>query len=161
MIRKCLCAPLIGSAGKLRRENWSVLSSIVKRNGADIDHLVIGPPGVFTINTKHHRDAREWVGDNMVKVNNFKHPDYLRNSRHEAASAAKILTGSVVIDVAVTPVLAFVGASSINARDARGDALVTAGEDIDHALRDRPALYSIHERERIFAVARRAEHRLT
>jgi hypothetical protein len=57
-----------------------VLSSIVKRSGADIDHLVIGPPGVFTINTKHHRDARIWVGGNMVKVNNFKQPDYLRNS---------------------------------------------------------------------------------
>jgi hypothetical protein len=66
--------------GKLRRDGWAVLSSIVKRSGADIDHLVIGPPGVFTINTKHHRDARIWVGGNMVKVNNFKQPDYLRNS---------------------------------------------------------------------------------
>jgi hypothetical protein len=143
--------------GKLRRDGWAVLSSIVKRSGADIDHLVIGPPGVFTINTKHHRDARIWVGDNMVKVNNAKQPNYLRNSRHEATSAAKVLSSTVGIDVLVMPVLAFVGAASINARDSRGDVLVTAGEAIDSAFRDRLAVYSIQERERIYAVARRAE----
>ena len=31
-----------------------------QRQGTDIDHLVIGPGGVFTINTKHHRDANIW-----------------------------------------------------------------------------------------------------
>lgn len=144
--------------GKLRRDGWTVLSSIVKRSGADIDHLVIGPPGVFTINTKHHRDARLWVGENMVKVNNGRKPHYLRNSRHEAASAAKILREAVGFEVTVRPVLAFVGAASINARDSRGDVLITAGEEIDRALRrERTVVYSIHELERIFAVARRAE----
>ena len=143
--------------GKLRRDGWSVLSSIVKRGGADIDHLVIGPPGVFTINTKHHRDARIWVGENMVRVNDTRQPNYLRNSRHEAASAAKVLSEAVGLNVVVTPVLAFVGATSINARDSRGDVMITAGEEIEQALRDRFAVYSIQERERIFSVARRAE----
>jgi hypothetical protein len=143
--------------GRLRRDGWTVLSSIVKRSGADIDHLVIGPPGVFTINTKHHRDASIWVGENMVKVNNAKQPHYLRNSRHEAASAARVLTEAVGLDVIVTPVLAFVGAASINARDSSGDVVITTGEAIEHALLEKHAVYSMQERERIFAVARRAE----
>ena len=142
---------------KLRRDGWAVLSSIVKRSGADIDHLVIGPPGVFTINTKHHRAARIWVGENMVKVNNAKQPHYLRNSRHEAASAAKILSSAAGIDVAVTPVLAFVGADTISLRGSRGDVLIVSGEGIDRVLRQGRAVYSIQERERIYAVARRAE----
>ena len=119
---------------KLRRDGWTVLSSIVKRSGADIDHLVIGPTGVFTINTKHHRDARIWVGENMVTVNNAKKPHYLRNSRHEAASAARILSNAIGIDVTVTP-----------------------GETIDRVLRHGPARYSPQERDQIYAAARRAD----
>ena len=147
--------------GRLRRDGWTLLSSIVKRSGADIDHLIIGPPGVFTINTKHHRDASIWVGENMVKVDDARQPHYLRNSRHEAASAARVLTDAVGLDVIVTPVLAFVGAASINAQDSRGDVMITTGEGIVHALLEKHAVYSIEERERIVAVARRAEIWLT
>jgi hypothetical protein len=142
--------------GTLRRDGWAVLSSIVKRSGADIDHLVIGPPGVFTVNTKIHSGAIVWVGEQEVKVNGTAQP-YLRNSRHEAAAAERALTGAVGTAVAVTPVLAFVGAASIEARGGGGDVLVVPGEDIDTILRERLAVYSIQERERILAAARRAE----
>lgn len=143
--------------GTLKRDGWQVIPSVVKRSGADIDHLVIGPPGVFTINTKHHRGARIWVGDHVLKVNNVSQP-YLRNSRHEAASAARILSSAVGLEVKVTPVLAFVGADSIKlSRSGPGDVLIARGEEIGHALRELPAAYSHQERERIYAVARRAE----
>jgi hypothetical protein len=143
--------------GALKRDGWQVIASVVKRSGADIDHLVIGSPGVFTINTKHHRGARIWVGDYALKVNNMSQP-YLRNSRHEAASAARILSSATGLDVKVTAVLAFVGADSIKvSRTGPGDVLIARGEEIDHALREFPAAYSHQERERIYAVARRAE----
>jgi hypothetical protein len=144
--------------GKLRRDGWAVLSSIVKGTGADIDHLVIGPPGVFTVNTKNHAGAAiRVVGEQEVRVNGTQHP-YLRNSRHEAASAERVLTAAVGMQVSVTPVLAFVGATSIEARGGgEGDVLVVPGEDIDSILRERFAVYSIQERERILSAARRAE----
>ncbi|MFE7074420.1 nuclease-related domain-containing protein [Streptomyces sp. NPDC057620] len=34
-----------------------------KGSGGGIDHLLIGPGGVFTINTKHHQGAPVWVGN--------------------------------------------------------------------------------------------------
>jgi Nuclease-related domain len=142
--------------GRLRRDGWQVLSAVMKRSGADIDHLVIGPPGVFTINTKHHRGARVWVGDQVIKVNNVNQP-YLRNSRHEASSAARILTSAVGLEVRVTPVLAFVDAESIKIGGSQHDVLVTRGEEVDQALRDLSARYSFQERERILSIARRAE----
>ncbi|MGA5029945.1 nuclease-related domain-containing protein [Streptomyces cellulosae] len=40
--------PLLGSQG------WRALHSIPLANKVDIDHLLIGPGGVFSINTKHH-----------------------------------------------------------------------------------------------------------
>jgi hypothetical protein len=141
---------------KLKRDGWQVLPSVMKRSGADIDHLVIGPPGVFTINTKHHRDARIWVGEHTVKVNNAQKP-YLPKSRHEARSAARVLTNAVGMQVQVTPVLAFVGAASISTRGSRGDVLIIRGEQAEQALRALPAVYSIQERTRIFTAARRAE----
>jgi hypothetical protein len=64
---------------------WTVLHALpVGARGADIDHLVIGPGGVFTINTKHHPDARIWVGGDTFLVNGKRYP-YVRNARHEAA----------------------------------------------------------------------------
>jgi Nuclease-related domain len=141
---------------RLKREGWQVLASVVKRSGADIDHLVIGPPGVFTVNTKLHRDARIWVGEHVLKVDGTPQ-QYLRNSRHEAAGAARVLSSAVGMTLSVTPVLAFVGAASIDLHGSRGDVLVVQGEEVDRVLRDLPAVYSVQERERIFAVARRAE----
>lgn len=143
--------------GRLKLDGWQVLSSIMKRGGADIDHLVIGPPGIFTINTKPHPGARIWVGEQIVDVDGSHHR-YLANSRHEANSASRVLNSAVAgIPIRVTPVLAFVGADSINTDDSLGDVLIARGEEIDYVLRDLHAVYSVQERDRIYAVARRAE----
>ena len=38
---------------------WMVLHAVPVGSGdSDIDHVLIGPPGVFTINTKHHQRGR-------------------------------------------------------------------------------------------------------
>ena len=142
--------------GKLKLDGWQVLSSVMKNSGADVDHLVIGPPGVFTINVKHHYGARVWVGEQVVDVDGEQHR-YLPNSRHEANSAARILNNSVGLPIRVTPVLAFVGAASIDTNDSLGDVLIARGEEIDYVLRDLHSVYSVQERDRIYGVARRAE----
>jgi hypothetical protein len=81
---------------------WLVLHAIpVGNRGSDIDHLVIGPGGVFTINTKHHPDASIWVGGNTFMVNGQRQP-YVRNSRHEAQRASRILTAASGFPIVVT-----------------------------------------------------------
>lgn len=141
---------------RLEKDGWHVLASVVKRSGADIDHIVIGPPGVFTINTKHHRDARVWVGEHVLTVNGARKP-YLPRSRHEAASASRILSSAAGTHVPVSPVIAVVGASDITQRGGHGDVLVARGEDIDRTLRRLPARCSPHEQSRVYDVARHAE----
>jgi hypothetical protein len=93
----------IGAAGerkvaaRLERlgEAWHVLHAVpVGDRGADIDHVVIGPGGVFTINAKHHPDARVWVGGNTFMVNGHRQP-YVRNARHEARRASRLLSAAV------------------------------------------------------------------
>jgi hypothetical protein len=106
-----------GAAGELAvaREltrlgpDWRVLHAVpVGRRGSDIDHVVIGPGGVFTINAKHHARARIWVGGDTFMINGTRVP-YVRNSRHEATRAASLLTAAAGRPVAVTGIIAVVG----------------------------------------------------
>ncbi|RYZ38843.1 MAG: NERD domain-containing protein [Myxococcaceae bacterium] len=57
---------------QLRPLGWSVEHDVkIGRRGANVDHLVIGPPGVYVINTKLI-GAEVWVGDNVVKVDGYR-----------------------------------------------------------------------------------------
>lgn len=87
---------------------WTVRHSVpIGAGTADIDHLVIGPGGVFALNTKRHADANIWVGDRVLRVNNQNQP-YLGRSRAEAADASRRLSARVGYTVPVTAVLVFV-----------------------------------------------------
>ena len=92
---------------------WRVLHSIpVGSRGSDIDHLVMGPGGVFTLNAKHHPGARIWAGGNSFLVNGARQP-YLRNSRHEATRASRLLTSACGFRVDVLGVVVPVNAADV------------------------------------------------
>lgn len=75
----------------LEPQGFRVLHSIpVGRGSGDIDHVVIGPPGVFTINTKRHPQAKVLVDRDKVLVNG-RSEDYLQRARNEARRAALVL----------------------------------------------------------------------
>ena len=60
-------------------KGWHVLHSVpVGDRGADIDHVVIGPAGVFTLNTKNHTGQRVSVTASNVFVNG-RNPHYVRS----------------------------------------------------------------------------------
>ncbi|MFJ4165567.1 nuclease-related domain-containing protein [Microbacterium sp. NPDC089698] len=96
---------------------WRTLHAVpVGKRGSDIDHVVIGPGGVFTINTKHHDGAKVWVGGHRILVNGQR-TDHLRNADFEATRAAKILGAATHQTVDATPILAIVGAKSIQIKE--------------------------------------------
>ena len=46
----------VGSVLAKLGPEWTVVHSVpIGSRGSDIDHIVVGPAGVFTINTKRHR----------------------------------------------------------------------------------------------------------
>ena len=116
-------------ADELRRlaaqdPRWGFLNSIpVNAKGTDIDHLVVGPGGVFTINTKHHRDARIWVAGDMLMVNGEK-TWYVRNARHEAARASTSLAEATGITIRAYGLVVPVSAASLTIKEAPGDVVV-------------------------------------
>lgn len=76
--------------------------------GADVDHLTIGPSGVFTINTKYHPGAHVWAAGHGLLVNRISQAKYLRNSAHEAKRVEAKLSAAAGFTVPVYPVIAFV-----------------------------------------------------
>ncbi|MFI2511346.1 nuclease-related domain-containing protein [Streptomyces sp. NPDC018972] len=98
---------------RLGRHGWRVLHSIPLANKVDIDHLLIGPGGVFSINTKHHHKRAVWVGDDSVKVDHGKPVPYVRKSRAEANRVVRVLERYCDFPVPVKPVLVFVGVSEL------------------------------------------------
>ncbi|MBK3571741.1 NERD domain-containing protein [Streptomyces sp. MBT62] len=99
---------------RLSPHGWRVLHGVPKSNGGDIDHLLIGPGGVFSINTKCHQGASVWVGDTMAKVNGGQPAPYARASRAEAAYVQGVLERHCGFPVPVEPVLVFVGVTALH-----------------------------------------------
>ena len=97
------------------RYGWHVLHAVpVGQRGADIDHVVIGPFGVVTVNTKATGTA-VWVGTYGLTVGG-KPFDYLPKSRHEASRAGRLLNRATGFDVPVQPAIVFVGARRVTVR---------------------------------------------
>ncbi len=110
----------VGKALDKLADGWRVLNSVpVGDRGSDIDHVVIGPGGVFTLNTKHHPGGRVWVAEQALMVNGQK-THYLRNSRHEAERASRLLSVAVGFHVAVEPIIVIVGADITRKADPDG-----------------------------------------
>jgi hypothetical protein len=97
------------------RDGWHVLHAVpVGQRGADIDHVVIGPFGVVTVNTKTTGTA-VWVGEYALTVGG-KPVDYLEKSRHEASRAGRLLTRATGLDVPVQSAIVFLGARRVTVR---------------------------------------------
>lgn len=132
-------------AAQLRRLGpaWRSIHSVpVGEQGADIDHVVIGPAGVFTVNAKHHPNASVWVGSDTFLVNGTR-TWYVRNSRHEAARAGRLLSAASGQPIQVRGIIAVVGAHrglTIKEQPRDGAVQVVARKAIADYLRGLPAV---------------------
>ncbi len=115
--------------------SWHARHSIpLSETGTDLDHLVTGPGGVFSINAKHHPDASVWVAGGTFLVNGQRQ-DYVRASRAEGRKVARLLTAACGFEVEVTPVIAVVGAANLKVKEQPADVVVCARRRVGDWLR--------------------------
>jgi hypothetical protein len=139
---------------RLSRHGWYVLHSIpLPRVGADIDHLLIGPGGVFTVNAKNHRGRRVWVGDHAVRVDHGTGRPYVRTARREAERAARVLSEACGFPVAVSGVLAFVAPAALRVEPTLRDVRAVRDRELS-ALAPLSGVLSAAQVERVHRVAR-------
>lgn len=140
---------------------WKVLHSVpVGGEGSDIDHLVIGPSGVFSINTKNHPGSRVVCAENKVRVEGGKltknHP-YARNSRFEAKRASRILSKACGMDVDVQGVVVYIALElAVLSQPKDGKVTHVSSEHVIGWLRGREECVSVRAVERIYERARRS-----
>lgn len=139
--------------------NWHVLHAVrVGQHGADIDHVVIGPGGVFTVNAKHHPHARVWVGGDTFMVNGQRAP-YVRNSRYEARRVSRLLTEQVGFPVAVVGIVAVMGAHkgfTVKCQPEDGAVTVVRRKRISQQLAKLPPRLEARDVDAIYETARRS-----
>jgi hypothetical protein len=82
-------------------DDWRVIRP---DQDVDVDHIVIGPSGVFTLSTKTHRGGSVWVAGQAFLVNGVKQP-YLQRSRVAGERATSWLSSRFEFPVRVVPVI--------------------------------------------------------
>ena len=121
--------------------DWLVLHFVpVAKDGRDVDHIVIGPPGVYTIAIRNHVGRAIWVGGGVILVDGERVP-HIRDTEFEAVRAAQLLSDAAETRVEVTPCLVLVDPRSLTvARPPRRVAILTPRE-LRPWLNSLPQLY--------------------
>jgi hypothetical protein len=123
-------------------EGWHVLHAVpVGKGSSDIDHVVIGPGGVFTINTKNHSGQKVWVAGRTLMVAGQKQP-HIRNAEHEAERAGRLLSAAADAQIEVTPVVAVVEPQSLTVRGKPAKVVVLTSAQLVRWLKKRPQLFT-------------------
>jgi hypothetical protein len=108
---------VVGSILETLPPEWTVFHALpVGAQGADIDHLVVGPGGVFTINTKHHAGKNVWVGKKTMTVSGQK-VQHIRNAEFEAARVTQLVRERMPLLTPVQPVVALVDPKQLTIRE--------------------------------------------
>jgi hypothetical protein len=133
---------------------WRVLHDIALNDrGRNLDHLVIGPSGVFCLNTKHYPGAEVTVTQRTFRVRGRRWP-HLAVSAHERDTIARSLRRVTGRPIRVTPMVVLVGAR-LDVRAAPDDVDVVAGDELLARLGELPARISDDEIEALALVAQR------
>lgn len=138
---------------RLRRHGWFTLHAVQWPSGADIDHLAIGPAGVFTINSKRHKGKAVWYGDSAMTVNRTP-TRYIPISQHEARRTSELLSRVCGMVVDVRPVISVVHAATLTVKGAAPPVLVLTVDQLDRVLSGLTPVLSPDQVARIYAVAR-------
>jgi hypothetical protein len=99
---------------RLPSHEWWVFHAIPRgTSGTDIDHLVIGVGGVFTVNTKNV-SANVWVAERVLMVGGAR-TSFLPAATHEARDTARRISARAAHTIDVRPVLVFTRPITIKA----------------------------------------------
>lgn len=132
---------------------WTVLHAVpVGAGGTDIDHVLIGPPGVFTLNTKNHAGQPVWVAGRTLMVAGQKQL-HIPKAFHEATRAQNLLSAAVGESVPVTGLIILVEPKSLKIKEPPAGVTVVTGHKLLRWLRRQPPVLSIEQITRIAAVA--------
>lgn len=139
---------------KLPRDRWRVFNDVpLGSDGVNIDHLVIGAGGVYTINTKN-LSGKVWLGARALLVNGQK-TDYLRAAASEGRKVAQRLSAAVGEPVSVTPMILLI-CEELKVKERPADVHILKHREGVSWLKARPNALSLALASRIASAAGQA-----
>ena len=142
-------------------DRWTVLHSVpVGKGNTDIDHVIVGQSGVFTINTKYSPGKEVWVAGYGMRVGGHKQ-HYVRNSISEASNASDLLSRASGLTVPVTALIVFVDPAKLTQKapaaggEYEPEVRIIRHSEVVGAIRTRP-VFSTEQADRIAAAAIKA-----
>jgi hypothetical protein len=124
--------------GPLERHGWAVLHDLaVPRSRANLDHLVIGPGGVFVIDSKQYRGRIQLDPSGQLWHGRYPLAPSLQAVSFEADQAALVLPDP---DVVVVPIVAIHGAQVPWGKVVTHGVPVVAARRLPSMLRQLPAV---------------------
>ena len=136
--------------------SWRWVHSVpVGRGGADLDHVLVGPPGVVVVNTKHHAGARVKVGRQVIWVRGEK-VDHVQKARAERARAERALARALGRPLSVRSALVYVHPLTVEGALEAQDPIVVSAEHLVGTLRALPEQLGPGEVSRVFGHVRRS-----
>lgn len=136
----------------LREHGWHLFHDIpIGARGANVDHLAIGPGGVFSINMKN-LTGNVWIAERALLQNGRK-TDFLPKSHREAQRVATHLSLALGRAIAVKGVLA-IRCDNFTIKSRPSDVTVVRAHNCKEWLRDQPSILSKSD---VFAIAGRAD----
>ncbi|MDJ1132912.1 nuclease-related domain-containing protein [Streptomyces iconiensis] len=140
---------------ELTGTGWRLLHSLPLPSHTVIAHLLIGPGGVFTVRTEHHRRARVRVGPDAAQLGRRRGSvPCVRLARREALAASLALERRCGFAVTAQPVLVFVAARALTCTDPSGTVLVLREGEIADRLGRTGGVWKPAEIETVYALAR-------
>lgn len=140
---------------RCRNPWWSFLNSVALNESVDIDHILMGPGGLFTINSKY-TSGNVWVGGSTLMVGGSRHP-YIHKARAEAARASRLLSNACNMEIDLHPLLVFVGEGKLTIREAPLDVTVLTQAELSGFIDCLPVLIAEPKLRHILDTARRSD----
>ena len=98
-------------------------------NGEGIDHLVIGPTGVYIVTTLNHARQAVWASQRTLTIGGIRFP-HIRNMEFEMGRVERVLSTATGRAVEVSGVLAVVAPKSLTVRQKHRDVEVLPAAEI-------------------------------
>ena len=124
----------VGDALEALGDGWVVLHCLPVAAGAsDIDHLVIGPSGVYIVATRNHAKQTVWASQRTLMVGGIRYPD-IRNMEYEMGRVERILSVAAGFQIEVSAILAVVSPKSLTVRQKHRDVEILTAAQLDQWL---------------------------
>ncbi|MDQ0375136.1 nuclease-related domain-containing protein [Cellulomonas humilata] len=139
-------------------EGWQVVHDVpLGRQGSMVEHLLIGPAGIFTVAERRHPGQRIVVEGRTLVVDG-RSMSYLRDARLEATRVQGALLAAACAAITVRGVVVVHGDLEVRSVQPQHDAFAIARQDVQTVFRAMPVRL---DPARIMAIAHVARQRAT